>query len=222
MSSSTEAGAVALAAYAFEPLPELVRAVPQTALDPVAAAQEQHAASAIVAAAEQEAIAIREQAYAAGHEEGRLAGMAAAAAELEPAAAALGEALVLAREGTLARAAEVERRAAELAVGVAEKIVVQAIAVDPERVLDVVSAALRVLVERERVTLLVNPADLELVRGSVATLTATLGGIGHLEVQAERRIARGGAIVRTAQGEIDATLRGKLDRAREVLLERPA
>ena len=36
-------------------------------------------------------------------------------------------------------------------------------------------------------------------------------------MQAERRVTRGGAIVRTAEGEVDATLETKLARAREVL-----
>ena len=39
----------------------------------------------------------------------------------------------------------------------------------------------------------------------------------HWEVQAERRVTRGGAVVRTADGEIDAALETKLARAREVL-----
>ena len=76
----------------------------------------------------------------------------------------------------------------------------------PERVVDVVRGALRRLVERDRVTILVNPEDLDLVRGASDALMAELGGIEHCDVQAERRVARGGAIVRTVEGEVDATL----------------
>lgn len=77
------------------------------------------------------------------------------------------------------------------------------------------------LIERERVTVLVNPDDMELVRAATQELTGGLGGIAHLEVQAERRVDRGGAIIRTAEGEVDATLQGKLERAHELLLVRP-
>jgi flagellar assembly protein FliH len=45
-----------------------------------------------------------------------------------------------------------------------------------------------------------------------------LGGIDSCDVQAERRVSRGGAVVRTVEGEIDATLETKLSRARDVLL----
>jgi flagellar assembly protein FliH len=48
-------------------------------------------------------------------------------------------------------------------------------------------------------------------------VTATLGGIEHCEVQAERRVARGGAVVRTPDGDVDARLDVKLQRAREVV-----
>ena len=70
--------------------------------------------------------------------------------------------------------------------------------------------ALRRLVDRERVTILVHPDDLDLVRGASERLVGELGGIEHCDVQAERRVARGGAIVRTVEGEVDATLATKL------------
>jgi hypothetical protein len=43
--------------------------------------------------------------------------------------------------------------------------------------------------------------------------------MGHCEVQAERRLARGGAMVRTAEGEVDATVATKLARAAETISE---
>jgi len=56
------------------------------------------------------------------------------------------------------------------------------------------------------------------VRGAVDDLAAGLGGVEHVEVQEERRIGRGGAIVRTPAAQVDASLRTKLDRAREVVM----
>ena len=93
------------------------------------------------------------------------------------------------------------------------------VAVRPDVVVDVVRGALRRLAERERVTILVNPEDLDLVRAASEALVAELGGIEHCDVQAERRVARGGAIVRTVEGEVDATLATKLSRARDVIAD---
>jgi flagellar assembly protein FliH len=114
-------------------------------------------------------------------------------------------------------AASVEVDAVDLALRIAEQAIGAAIAADPELVVEAVRGALRRLVERDRVLILVNPDDLELVRDHVSRLVGELGGIEHCEVQAERRVRPGGAIVRTSEGEVDATLETKLARAREVL-----
>jgi flagellar biosynthesis/type III secretory pathway protein FliH len=55
------------------------------------------------------------------------------------------------------------------------------------------------------------------MRSSVADVAGSLGGIEHLEVQEERRVGRGGAIVRTALGEVDARIETKLERVRAVV-----
>ena len=115
------------------------------------------------------------------------------------------------------RADRVERAAVDLALSVAEQAVGAAIAADPELVLEAVRGALRRLVERERVLVLVHPDDLEVVRAGLQPLMDELGGVGHWEAQAERRVSRGGAVVRTAEGEVDASVQAKLERAREVL-----
>jgi flagellar assembly protein FliH len=157
------------------------------------------------------------QARAEGVAEGHAAGLVEAEARVtvaEEGLRAAAGALVAERAAT---ADAVERCAVELALQIAEQTVRAAVDADPERVLNAVQGALRALVERQRVLVLVNPEDLELVRAGLEPLTGELGGVGHWEVQAERRVTRGGAVVRTADGEIDATLETKLARAREVL-----
>jgi flagellar assembly protein FliH len=58
---------------------------------------------------------------------------------------------------------------------------------------------------------------LQLVRGSLDEIAGKLGGIERLEAQGERRVSRGGAVLRTPVGELDARLETQLARAREVL-----
>ena len=66
--------------------------------------------------------------------------------------------------------------------------------------------------------MLVNPVDIELISESVARLQAELGGIDHLDVHADRRIDRGGAIARTESGEVDTTVSAQLQSAREIVI----
>jgi flagellar assembly protein FliH len=171
------------------------------------------AAADVLTSAHAEADAIR----ALAHAEGLAAGREAALAELIPAASALEEGARLLSEASLAMADRLEIQAVDLAMALAGKIVAAAVAADPELVVEAVRGALRGLVDRERVTVLVHPDDLELVRGAMGGLVATLGGIEHAEVQAERRVGRGGAVVRTPDGDVDARVETKLERAREVV-----
>ena len=173
--------------------------------------------AAIIEAAEADAMRIREEARAEGYAQGLQMGRDEAAAQTAPAAQALASALAE-LDGERGRMAdEIEAAAIELGLGIAEKAITAAIAVDHERVIDVVRGALRCLVERDRVTILVNPDDLEVVRESVDSLVRQLGGIDHCEVQEERRVQRGGAIVRSTAAEIDGRVTTKLERARELM-----
>ena len=189
------------------------------ALEPLATVLVQEAQPGALAAVpaapaidlEAEAAAAREAGRREGLEEGRAA-LRGAVDALAAAAAALDAE----RERV---AADCEREAVALGLRIAEQALVGALEVQAERVVDVVRGALRRLVERGRVTVLVHPDDLELVREAAADLVAQLGGIEHLEVQAERRVARGGAVVHTPEGDVDATLAAKLERAREVVAD---
>jgi flagellar biosynthesis/type III secretory pathway protein FliH len=174
------------------------------ALDPVVG---------LLARAEAEAEMVRAAARSEGYEAGRAEALAA----LSPALEALQTAVVAAREERIAAADQLELHSVDLALLLAEKIVGGALAVEPGRVVEAVRGSLRGIVERERVTVLVHPEDLELVREAMDEMRATLGGIEHCEVQAERRVGRGGAIVRTQDGDVDARVETKLQRAREVI-----
>ena len=171
----------------------------------------------VLSAVRAEAEQIRAQAWAAGEAEGRAAGLAAARTDAEPAVAALSASLQAIDELKAQMIVELEEDAVEMALRLAEQIIAGVLSVEPERVLDVGRNALRHLSDRRRVTLVVNPDDLELVSECVDQLQSELGGIEHLGVQSDRRIGRGGAIARTDSGEIDSGIDAQLGRAREIV-----
>ena len=70
-----------------------------------------------------------------------------------------------------------------------------------------------------RIVIVVDPDDLETVSAAIAQLTAQAGGIELCEVHADRRVGRGGAIVRTVESEVDVTVQTQLERAREAITE---
>jgi flagellar biosynthesis/type III secretory pathway protein FliH len=157
----------------------------------------------------------REGAVAAAREEGFAAGLAAGRGEIGPAAAALAAAAGELAEARARAAEATERAAVELALLLAEKVLGAALELRPELLLEVVRGALRRLTEPVPATLLVNPEDAGLAREALGELGAEHGA--ELTVRPERRVERGGCLVRTPTGEVDAAIGAQLERAREVV-----
>jgi flagellar assembly protein FliH len=171
----------------------------------------------ILADATAEAERIRALARAEGHTEGLAQGREDGLSEARSAASALRQALTEALALREQLVEETERDAVALALALAAKILAGTLEVQPERVLDTVRGALRRVTDRRRVTVLVDPCDLETVSAAIAELGAQVGGVEHCDVQADRRVGRGGAIVRTLESEVDTTVETQLERAREVI-----
>jgi flagellar assembly protein FliH len=181
--------------------PEL--AVPRPAAEQLAAAEAAHEAELEAARAE-------------GYEEGVTAGRA----EVSAAARALASAAARLDEASATAAADAEPVAVELALRIAAKVLGGELEARPEAVLEVVRGALRRLTEPLPATLLVNPEDADLVRDAIDELSIEHGG--ELTVREERRVERGGCLLRTAAGEVDAQISAQLERAAKVVAMRAA
>jgi flagellar assembly protein FliH len=175
------------------------------------------AAARLIAQAHAEVERIRELAREEGHEQGRIAGIEQGANEIAAASQALGDAVRGIEALRVEVAESVEMDAIELALMLAGKILAGAFQARPELVVEVVQGALRRLSDRRRVTVLVNPADLDAVRAAIGELTAQGSGVELCDLQSEERVGVGSAIVRTAEGEVDASVHTQLERAREVI-----
>lgn len=171
----------------------------------------------MLAAATAEAEQIRELARSEGHAEGLAAGREDSRAEMAAAVAALAEALAGVQEMRIETATAVEHDAIELGLALAAKILAGALQARPELVVEVVQGALRRSSDRRRITVVINPADLESVTSALGELESRASGLESCDLQADPRVARGGAIVRTAEGEVDAGVDTQLERAREVI-----
>lgn len=156
--------------------------------------------------------AARDRGMVAGFEAGRKEALTALEPALDAVYSGLND-MERAQEEFLLQA---EQSAVDLAVALARKIIAATIEIDRDAVLQVVAGALRRTVVREQLVLEVHPDDFELVRDAADDLASRVGGIHRIDVVAERRVDRGGCVVRTAEGEIDAGISAQLDRAAEV------
>jgi flagellar assembly protein FliH len=173
------------------------------------------------ASAEDRLAALAAEADRRGFEEGLARGLAEARAQAESALQAVAAAERSLAEMRAVYLAGAEAAAVELAFQIAEKVIGATVAADPEAVLGVVSGALLRTTDRDHLVVEVNPEDFELVRDAATELAARLGGINRIEVVSERRVEKGGCVVRTEEGEIDARISAQLGRVRQLLGEVP-
>jgi flagellar assembly protein FliH len=90
-----------------------------------------------------------------------------------------------------------------LALDVAKQVIAGELAARPEHILEVVNLALRQMAETTReARLLLNPEDAQLVRNILNDLLDK----SRLRIVEDARIVRGGCLIETLQGDLDATL----------------
>lgn len=91
----------------------------------------------------------------------------------------------------------------ELALDVSRQVVSAELSVHPEHILDVVNMALKQMAETSReARLLLNPEDAVLVRPHLDQVLDK----NRLRIVEDVRIVRGGCLIETPQGDLDATL----------------
>ncbi len=102
----------------------------------------------------------------------------------------------------------------ELALDVARQVVAGELAARPERILDVVNLALKQMAETSReARLLLNPDDAALVRPHLEQVLDK----NRLRIVEDIRIERGGCLIETSQGDLDATLPARWRQVVQVL-----
>jgi flagellar assembly protein FliH len=214
---------------AFEPEPsapqfdaDAVRAEAQALLGEAAQNAEAlladaHArARALVEDAAARADAIAQDARAKGHAEGFAAGRERAEREMDDMLATMRELLEMARAERRKLLENAEPELVRLAFGIAERVLHQQVALDRGVVVEMAKTAIARLIERDSVTVRVNPADLERMREHREELVA-VGDIRNLRVVEDQRVGRGGVVVETEAGTIDARIGTQLDEARKIL-----
>ncbi|HEY6235072.1 MAG TPA: FliH/SctL family protein, partial [Candidatus Elarobacter sp.] len=160
--------------------------------------------------------AIAQDARGRGHDEGFNAGRAAADAEMDDMLVTMRGLLEMAKIERHKLIEEAEPELVRLALGIAERVLHQQVALDRGVVVEMAKTAIARLIERDTVTVRVNPADLERMREHRDDLMA-LGDIRNLRLLEDKRVDRGGVIVETDAGTIDARVRTQLDEARKIL-----
>ena len=106
-----------------------------------------------------------------------------------------------------------------LVVMIAEKVVHREVQLEPELILDVVRAASMHLMETDEVRVRLHPSDFEYIRDVERILSRQLVGKKQVHIIEDASIERGGVIIGTEFGDIDATIRSQIELIRDALVE---
>ncbi len=141
----------------------------------------------------------REEALREACRAGREEGLAGAA-----------EALLAAARARQERLEGAEREVATAAIEVARKLIGRALAERPETVVELARRALEPVRARREVVLRVNPADAPLLQAEQTRLGALLDRAQGVSVREDPGIERGGVVVETEGGRVDARVEAQL------------
>ena len=173
-------------------------------------------ARALIEDAAARADAIAQDARKRGRDEGYAAGRDEVDREMNDMLVTMRGLLEMARVERHKLIEEAEPELVKLAVGIAERVLHQQVALDRGVVVEMAKTAIARLIERDSVTVRVNPADLERMREHRDELIA-IGDIRNLRVVEDQRVDRGGVVVDTGAGTIDARIGTQLEEARKIL-----
>jgi len=159
---------------------------------------------------------IETEAHDRGYEAGATAGRAAADEEMTDMLETMRGLIDVARVERTKFVESAEGEVVRLAVEIAERIVHKQLDVDGETIVGIARHALQRLVGRERVTVRVNPGDAERLRGHREALL-NVHDVENLRIVEDQRVDRGGIVIETESGTIDAKVSTQTREARRAM-----
>ena len=106
----------------------------------------------------------------------------------------------------------------ELALALARRVCKYAAGRSSDVALGNVAALLEMVKHEQDAVLHLNPRDVETAKAALPELLATIQHCEHVEIVADESVTRGGCVLQSRSGTIDATLETQLDRVAEALM----
>lgn len=156
--------------------------------------------------------------HADGLARGQDEGAKRATAELKSLPAALATALAGVQEKRKDLERLAEKELVTLALAIAERVVRAKVELDPAIIGPLVHEAVAMATARHSLVIEVHPDDAKALRKALPGLEARFTEIQDVKIVQKDSVARGGCVVRTASGEIDATMETRLANLRQAVM----
>lgn len=142
----------------------------------------------------------------AAQEKGRAEGRAEAEAKLAARAKVFEDLIASLSAGREELMRKAESTVVDLALAIARRFVDVAADAGSDVIKQSIKSAVRLVTEKDKLVLRVNPDDLEEVRRHQDDIIFIGDGIGKLDVRPDKQVRRGGCVMETDAGNIDARL----------------
>ena len=153
---------------------------------------------------------VEELAYAKGFVEGEKAGIGSEKKQLQPLYDTLSETISGLEKLKKEISHNAEKELVKLALAIAEKILHREIATDKEAIFRVVEKALVKIDAHERIKIRINKSDLELMSTSGFQISGLYKNAKNATIEGDDSISRGGCVIETDFGSIDARIENQL------------
>ncbi|MGC9324314.1 MAG: FliH/SctL family protein [Desulfomonilia bacterium] len=175
-------------------------------------------AEEILKTARLEKESIEMQAYNQGLEQGQAQGQKMAIKRIEPLFDTLSAAIDELARMRVHIIEENQKQIFQIIVLIAEKIIHRSVQINPDIVLDTIRAACTHLMETDEIRLRLHPSDFEYIREIEKILSRSLSRGSTIHFVEDTTLERGGVIIETEFGEIDASIRSQIEHMQDVLV----
>lgn len=114
---------------------------------------------------------------------------------------------------------EMEKDIVELAIKVAEKVINKKIEEEPELVSNYLMELLPKIEQAKNITIWINPNEIEYVKISKEKFKNLVEDVENINIAPDSRIEKGGCIIETNFGKIDARISTKLEVLKEIIFK---
>ena len=113
---------------------------------------------------------------------------------------------------------ESKQKILELVLQISKKVTFDAIEVDPDSTLKMISGVIDTLLDRSKIRILVNPDHLPILEQNIDTYLKGSTTFKELTVVPDARVRYGGCFIETPNGDIDARLESQFEVIEDTLL----
>lgn len=113
---------------------------------------------------------------------------------------------------------EAKQKVLELVLEISAKVTFDAITIDPEATLQMISGVIDTLIDRSRLRIRVHPDHLPLVEQNIDTFLKGSATIKDISIVPDQRVQYGGCFIETPNGDIDARLESQFEVLKGTLL----